>query len=154
MSQYEKTKSEIEHWFFVTYFNDWVAVGKGESDEGPEFILKYWSTPMFVTGALGTGWLTKGEDVVGLLLKNHIPLQEAGYTHTVVPDKKVVAYNEMGGSIESIWSRRSADETEIQRMAVHFDVAKIDDKWMVVGIQGKFTDAAVDKDSLELAWKG
>ena len=73
------------------------------------------------------------------------------------PNKKSGAeyavLNKNGGAIEVIWSRRAANETEIQRYVVHFEVARIDGVWKVVGIQSRNTDVAYDKDSIENAWQ-
>ena len=86
--------------------------------------------------------------VAAFLEFNHAALREAGYTHTVVPDRRVFVYSVVGAAIEVIWSRRSADETEIQRWATHFEVAKSEEGWRVVGIQATATDA----DSLDDVW--
>jgi len=145
---------EIRHWFFDVYFNHWVEVGNGTRDEGPEFVLAYWGTPMYVTvdDPLIAAWLLTDEDVVGFLVMQHTLLKEAGYSHTNVPDQKISVYNANGGAIEVIWSRRAADDTEIQRYAVRFDVARMDGVWKVVGTQARATDVATDQDSVERAW--
>lgn len=146
--------AELEHWFFEDYFNRWVDVAAGRRDEGPEFVLNYWGTPMFVTNdqpAMSL-WLPTGEDILKFLGIQHQVLMAAGYTHTHVPDRKVRAYNPLGGAIEVIWSRRAADETEIQRFVVHFECAKMDGVWKVVGIHNRTTDASKDRDSIDQAW--
>ena len=79
---------------------------------------------------------------------NRAPLKAAGYTHTVVPDSRVFVYNIVGAAVEVIWSRRRADDSEIQRWAVHFEVAKSDQGWRVVGIQS----TATDTDTLSEIW--
>ncbi len=150
----KEVEAEINHWFFDVYLRHWVAVGKGERDEGPEFILQYWGTPMYATNdkpefAL---WLNTDEQVVKFLTMQHQLLQEAGYSHTEVPDKSVRAYNSSGGAIEVIWSRRSSDNTEIQRFVVHFEVVKFGDTWKVVGVQSRGSDASKDGNTLEGAW--
>ena len=40
-----------------------------------------------------------------------------------------------GAAIDAIWSRRATDDTEIQRTAVHFELARNQDGWRIVGIQ-------------------
>ncbi|WOE74677.1 DUF6841 family protein [Alterisphingorhabdus coralli] len=145
---------ELEHWFFEVYFNHWVEVGAGKRKDGPEFILEYWGTPMFVTNdqpALAL-WLLDGEDVIQFLAVQHEMLKAGGYSHTHVPDRKVRAYNNTGGAIEVIWSRRAPDESEIQRFVVHFECAKFDGKWKVVGVHSRATDAALDGDTIDGAW--
>lgn len=146
--------AELEAWFFEDYFNRWVDVAAGRRDEGPEFVLNYWGTPMYVTAdqpAMGL-WLLTGEEILKFLGIQHQILMANGYTHTHVPDRKVRAYNPLGGAIEVIWSRRAEDETEIQRFVVHFECAKINGVWKVVGLHNRTTDAAKDGDSIDKAW--
>jgi flavin reductase (DIM6/NTAB) family NADH-FMN oxidoreductase RutF len=40
----------------------------------------------------------------------------------VVPDRKVTVYNINGAAIDVIWSRRRADETEIERVVIYFEL--------------------------------
>lgn len=147
-------EAELEHWFFEVYFNHWVEVGNGVRDEGPEFVLQYWGTPMYVTvdDPDIAAWLMSDQDIVDFLVMQHTLLKEAGYTHTEVPDKRIFVYNKSGGAIEVIWSRRAADETEIQRYAVRFDVAKLDGVWKVVGTQARKTSVEHDQNSIDKAW--
>ena len=153
-SMLTRTKAEIEQWFFDTYFNHWVAVGSGQRDEGPEFVLQYWGVPMYATvdDPQMAMWMLTGEQVVEFLVLQHTLLKEAGYSHTTVPDKRVFVYNHNGGAIDVIWSRRASDETEIQRYVAHFEVMRIDGVWKVVGVQTRKTDASKDNDSIDTAW--
>lgn len=150
----ETTEAEISSWFFDVYIPTWVAVGNGELDRGPEFVLDFWSTPMFVTGdepymAL---WLTEDSHVVEFLAMQHRFLKAKGFTHTHVPDSKVRAYNGLGGAVEVIWSRRAADNSEIQRYVVHFEVAKMNGTWKIIGGHTRTTDAEKDGDTIDGAW--
>ena len=66
-----------------------------------------------------------------------------------MPDQKVTVYHDNGAAIEVIWSRRRGDGTEIERLAVHFEVARgatVDGG--VVGIQATPTTS----DSLDSVW--
>ena len=147
-------KQDLTHWFFDIYLNHWVEVGNGIRNEGHEFILKYWGTPMFVTADepdMAT-WLNTDEEVIGFLKMNHDILQASGYTHTVIPDKEVTVYNKNGGSVKAILSRRAADEREIHRIAVHYQIARMKGVWKVVGIQGKATTVEQDDNSLAGVW--
>ena len=139
------TRAEVTAWFFEDYLPRWVAAGAGTSAEGPEFILNYWSTPMHVTGLDQSFWCLDDASLLGLLELNYAPLRESGYSRTVVPDRRIFVYSEVGAAIEVILSRRRADESEIQRAATHFEVAKSEQRWRVVGIQS----AATSADSLE-----
>jgi len=147
-------EEEVRHWFFDIYFNHWVDVGAGRRDEGPEFVLQYWGTPMFVTNddpAIAM-WTTEGQQIVDFLVMQQEILMAAGYDHTEVPDKKIFVYNANGAAIEVIWSRQAADNTEIQRLVVHFEVARMDGVWKVVGIQSRMTDKALDRNTIDGAW--
>ena len=93
-------------------------------------------------------WLTEDEQVIEFLKYNQEPLQKEGYSHTVIPDRSVRMYNEHGGAIEVIWSRRRADESEIEKVVVHWEIARLEERWKVLGIQAKFTS----KDTLAEAW--
>lgn len=152
---YEKIKAEVHEWFFETYFNHWVEVGNGVRKEGPEFILQYWGTPMYATvdNPPTAIWMLKGEEIVQFLVMQHTALKAAGYTHTHVPDKKVFVYNPNGAAVEVIWSRRAADETEVQRYVVHFECIKYEGIWKVVGCQVRNTSSSKDQDSIEKAWE-
>jgi hypothetical protein len=47
-----------------------------------------------------------------------------------------------------IWSRCRADDTEIERLAVHFELARRSAGWRMVSIQSAPTTA----QSLQMAW--
>jgi hypothetical protein len=142
------TQAEVTAWFFEDYLPRWVAAGSRTSGEGPEFILNYWDTPMHVTGLDQSFWCLDDKSVLGFLDLNYAPLRESGYSHTVVPDRRVFVYSKVGAAIEVIWSRRCVDDSEIQRWATHFEVAKSDQGWRVVGVQA----TATAEDSLEAVW--
>ncbi|MFE6925624.1 hypothetical protein ACFVAV_31745 [Nocardia sp. NPDC057663] len=139
---------EVQNWFFEDYLPRWVAVAAGLSPDGPEFIHDYWGTPMHVAASGQSLWCMDNASVLAFLEINHAPLRDSGYTHTVVPDRRVTVYHPAGASIEVIWSRRRADESEVQRLAVHFEVAKSGAGWRVVGIQATDTD----KNTLAETW--
>lgn len=147
-------EEEVRHWFFDIYFNHWVDVGAGRRDEGPEFVLEYWGTPLFVTHDEPeiAMWAMEGQQIVDYLVMQHKILMAAGYDHTDIPEQKVFVYNQNGASIEVIWSRQASDNTEIQRIVVHFEVARIGGIWKVVGIQSRMTDRSKDENSIAKAW--
>jgi hypothetical protein len=142
------TRAEVTAWFFEDYLPRWVAVAAGKSAEGPEFILNYWDTPMHVTGLDQSFWCLDDRSVLDFLELNHAPLRESGYSHTVVPDRRVIVYSSVGAAIEVIWSRRRADESEIERWAVHFELAKSEHGWRAVGVQS----TVASSNSLETIW--
>jgi hypothetical protein len=134
-----EARREVTRWFFEDYLPRWVAVAAGTSPVGLEFILGYWDTPLHVTGQGQAFWCLDDASVVDFLNLSQAPLRESGYSHTTVLDRRVLAYNGVGAAIEVIFSRRRADETEVQRQAVHFEVAKSTQGWRVVGIQSVAT---------------
>jgi len=139
---------EVTSWFFDDYLATWIAVGAGTIQRGPEFILDYWSAPLHWSDEDVNRWFLDGPDVVGSLQQLHGRLRDAGYAHTAVPDWRVRAYHDDGAAIEVIWSRQRADGSEIERIAVHFEVARGSEGWRIVGIQAVSTTS----DSLESVW--
>jgi hypothetical protein len=146
--QIERTRAEVTAWFFEDYLPRWVAAANGTSGEGPEFIHGYWGTPMHVTALDQAFWCLDEEAVLNFLELNQASLRDTGYDHTVVPDRRVIVYNPVGAAIEVIWSRRRADESEVQRWASHFELGKSEDGWRVIGVQS----SATDKATLAEAW--
>ncbi|MFJ6727145.1 hypothetical protein ACIQPQ_19795 [Streptomyces sp. NPDC091281] len=139
---------EVTAWFFDDYIPTWVGIGSGTSSDGPETILRYWGRPLHVASAVFNQWLLTPEEVIGFLELNHAPLREGGYTHTVVPDRQVTLYGRNAASVDVIWSRRRADESEIERWAVHFEVRRTQEGWRMVSIVGEETT----KDALAEIW--
>jgi hypothetical protein len=138
----------VTRWFFDDYLPLWIGVGSGTIARGPEFILDYWDVPLHYCTPDGGKWLLDGAAVVGLLARNHRRLRTQGYTHTAVPDRQVTVYHAAGAAIDVIWSRCRADDSEIERLAVHFEVARGSAGWRAVGIQ----EAPTRADSLNTAW--
>jgi hypothetical protein len=140
----------VTRWFFDDYLPLWVGVGSGTIAKGPEFILDYWGVPLHHCTPDGGTWLHDAAAVVGLLERNHLRLRTRGYSYTAVPDRNVTVYHDAGAAIEVIWSRCRADDSEIERLAVHFEVARGSAGWRAVGIQTAPTTA----NSLDAAWRG
>lgn len=148
----EETERELNSWFFDTYFNHWVGVGSGRIQEGPEFILNYWGTPLFFSTPAGSYWQLTDEEIVAGLASSHETLRSLGYTYTHVPDREITVHHQNGGAIDAIWSRRAADNTEVQRLVVRFEVARMNGTWKVVGIYADQTTVEKDNNTLEGAW--
>ena len=138
--------SEVTRWFF---FDDLpVGVGNGPSNTGAEFILEFWGVPLYDYDPEGGLWALNGDAVTGLLEVTHTRLKANGHAYTEVIDRSVRAYHDNGAAIEVIWSRRRADDTEIERLAAHFEVIRTKNGWRVAGIQHRPTHA----DTLSEAW--
>jgi hypothetical protein len=146
----EAATAEVAEWFFDDYLPTWVSVGNEAIDMGPEFILNYWGVPLYKYHPDGGQWALDADSVVGLLNTTHTRLRTNGYAYTDVVDRAVRAYHRNGAAIEVIWSRRRADDTEIERLAVHFEVIRTESGWRVAGIQLQPTCA----DVLTQAWAG
>jgi hypothetical protein len=146
----EAATAEVAEWFFDDYLPTWVSVGNEAIDMGPEFILNYWGVPLYKYHPDGGQWALDADSVVGLLNTTHTRLRTNGYAYTDVVDRAVRAYHRNGAAIEVIWSRRRADDTEIERLAVHFEVIRTESGWRVAGIQLQPTRA----DVLSQAWAG
>jgi hypothetical protein len=141
-------REDVSHWFFGRYLPAWVGVGNGTSDLHPEFILEYWGVPMHHCMPNLSVWLMDAGAVVDFLNRRHHDLRTRGYFYTAVPDRKVIVYHSRGAAIEVIWSRCRADGSEIERLAVHFELARELGGWRIVAIQAAPTHA----DNLQAAW--
>ncbi|MEJ2800797.1 hypothetical protein WAE61_02860 [Comamonadaceae bacterium PP-2] len=139
---------EMSAWFFETYLPMWIKLG-ADVRSGVDEILGFWGTPLHAASVNMTKCLMTGDEVIGLLRANQDPLQAENYTHTVVLDRQVKGYNQNAGSIDVIWSRRRADETEIERRAVHFEIHRTAQGWRVVAIASLLSDGV----SLDEIWE-
>jgi hypothetical protein len=144
----QRTTTEVTEWFFNEYLPTWVGVGSGAIDRGPDFILDYWGVPLYDCHPDGGDWALDGDTVTGWLDATHTRLKANGFTRTEVMDQVVRAYHRNGAAIEVIWSRRRADDSEIERLAVHFEVIRTDKGWRIAGFQRRQTHA----DTLPEAW--
>jgi hypothetical protein len=145
---HSSVRDEVAHWFFEDYLSTWVGVGAGTIERGPEFILDYWGVPLHWGADPSSRWLLDAPTVVGFLQQLQARLRSEGYAYTAVPDQRVAVYHRDGAAVEVIWSRRRADDSEIERLAAHFEVARGPEGWRIVGIQAIPTAS----DTLDNAW--
>ncbi|BCN40388.1 hypothetical protein ALDI51_37070 [Alicycliphilus denitrificans] len=145
---YQNLHAEIADWFFNDYLPAWITAGAGTSGDDSSFIAKYWGHPLHISSDAFCGCKQTGQEVVDFLHAMHVRLRGEGYTHTLVPDKRVKVLSRRGGCIEVIWSRCRADGSEIERILVHFHVVKREMGWRVLAYQSTKTTA----NSLEEAW--
>ncbi|MFJ4467757.1 hypothetical protein ACIP2X_09830 [Streptomyces sp. NPDC089424] len=138
---------EARGWFFDAYFPAWVAAARDAATD-PRSVLDYWRPPLHVSSddldpaRARYHWCPDPESVLSYLAARQAPLKAVGYTHTEVPDCRVTAYSSRAVGIDAIWSRRAADEREIERVAVHFEVRRDDSgSWHMIAIAGHPTEA-------------
>jgi hypothetical protein len=148
MKLHSSVSDEVKHWFFEDYLPTWVGVGAGTIARGPEFILDYWGAPLHWGADPASQWLLDGPAVVRFLQQLQARLQKQGYAYTAVPDQRVNVYHRDGAAVEVIWSRRRADDSEIERLAVHFELGRGPAGWRIVGIQAVPTTS----ETLNQAW--
>jgi hypothetical protein len=139
---------EINQWFFERYLPTWESIGNSES-RNPKEILDYWNVPMHAASIHVNAWLLTERDVLGRLGDDHEPLRSAGYAHTNVVDRRTVVYNDNAGSVDVIWSRCRHDNTEIERIAAHFEIDRTGNGWRIIG----FASAPTAKSSLQAIWR-
>ena len=142
-------RDEVEHRFFQDYLPTWVGVGAGTIERGPEFILDYWRAPLHWGADPASQWLVDAPTVVGFPQQLQTRLRAEGCDYTEVPDQRVAVYHRDGAAVEVIWSRRRADDSEIERLAAHFELARGPDGWRSVGIQAVPTAS----DTLNSVWQ-
>jgi hypothetical protein len=137
-----KTYTEITSWFFGDYLPRYITAVETTTD--PSFIAGYWAAPLWIGTDDGPVTLAATPaDVTASFKITFDRLQAAGYTHTTVLDRRVVVFNKNGGAIDVIWSRRRADESEIERLAVHFVIARRADGLRAVAIETTFTGSGM-----------
>ena len=141
-------RDEVTRWFFDDYLTTWIGVGAGTIARGPEFILDYWGVPLHWGEEDGSHWILDGPAVVGHLQQLQTRLRDEGYAHTAVPDRNVRVYHRDGAAIEVIWSRCRADGTEIERLAVHFEIGRGTAGWRILGVAATPTSGS----SLDAVW--
>jgi len=139
---------EVARWFFDDYLPTWVGVAAGTIARGPEFILDYWSAPLYFSSQQGGQCFPDAPAVVQFLEDMQSRLRAQGYGYTDVPDQKVTVYSEAGAAVEVIWSRRRTDGSEIERLAAHFELSRGPQGWRIVAVQSLSTTA----DTLNAAW--
>ncbi|MFE2541688.1 hypothetical protein OG937_45580 [Streptomyces sp. NBC_00510] len=137
---------EARDWFFNQYLPAWTAVAADPSAD-PRVVLNFWVPPLSVSrddpdpARALYDWCPDPDSVLVYLAAQQEPLRAAGYTHTDVPDSRVTAYSSHSAGIDVIWSRRRADNTEIERLAVHFEVRRHDSgTWRIIAIASHPTD--------------
>jgi hypothetical protein len=143
----DEAYTEFDGWFTDQYMPAFISAVGGASD--PTFISGYWGSPLWVGNDLGPITLAAtDEDVVRAFTAMTSRLHAAGYADSVVLDRRTVVFNKDGAAIDSLWSRRRGDGSEIERVAVHFVVARRTDGIRVVTFETHATDA----EKLDEVW--
>jgi len=116
-------------WFFDEVMPLWDAALIG--DAGPEALADLCAAPMVVSTCDAVVQAPDRAAVARLLETHILSLRLADNDHVLLPDCRVTAYSPVAGSIDVIWSHRHADGEEFLRLAVHYDLARIDDAWRI-----------------------
>jgi hypothetical protein len=139
--------AEFSDWFSNEYKPAFIEAVRGATD--PTFISNYWGSPLWVGNDMGPVTLAETDaDVVRAFTAMTTRLHTAGYADSIVLDRRIVVYNEDGAAIDSLWSRTRADGSEIERVAVHFVVARRSDGIRVIAFETHASDAL----TLDEAW--
>ena len=140
-------RDEVTQWFFDDYLTTWIGVGAGTIARGPEFILDYWGVPLH-WGEDDNHWLLDAPAVVSYLQELQTRLRDEAMPTPRYPDHRVRVYHRDGAAIEVIWSRCRADGSEIERLAVHFEIGRGPAGWRILGVQAVPTSSS----SLDAVW--
>jgi hypothetical protein len=133
--------TEITKWFFEDYLQRYITAVDSSGDHS--FIAEYWGAPLWIGTDAGPATVfATSEEITAWFKATFDRLQAADYSHTAVLDRRVVVFNRHGAAIEVIWSRRHGDESEIERLAVHFIIARRAEGLRIVAIQTTSTNAA------------
>lgn len=135
----EQVEAELTRWFFGDYLGMWVDIGKGKAE--PSAVLSYWGAPLHAAAVVQTRWLKDSDEVLLHVAKTQKPLKEQNYDHTIVLDHRVTVYNASAASIDAIWSRRRIDESQIERVASHFEIHMTENGWRVVAMANRPTES-------------
>jgi hypothetical protein len=143
----DEAYTEFSHWFTDQYMPAFITAVKGASDAAS--ISDYWGSPLWVGNDLGPITLAEtDDDVVRAFTAMTSRLHAAGYADSIVLDRRTVVFNKDGAAIDSLWSRRRGDGSEIERVAVHFVVARRANGICVVTFETHATDA----ETLDGVW--
>lgn len=147
-------REELRKWFFDGYLPHGIALLNGDDPGGADAFLQYWGRPLFFCSDVTnvSAWLMTDEEVRATVQRMNDTLLARGYRNTIVPDSRIFVYNANGGAVEVIWSRQDGDGREVQRVAVHFHMGRVDGQWRYVSIQSRTTTPEVDGGALEGAW--
>jgi pimeloyl-ACP methyl ester carboxylesterase len=138
-SNLDKTAEEFEEWFFTHYVETWIAVCSGSAE--PENMLQYWGAPLHAAAMVRTQWLMSESDVLAQIRATQAPLKASGYRTTKILDRRVTIYNQSAACVDALWSRKGAEDQELQRVATHFEVHRTENGWRVVAMANTLTDA-------------
>jgi len=131
---------EFDNWFTSEYMPAFIQAVGGGSD--PAFISNYWGSPLWVGNDSGPVTLAEtDEDVVRAFTAMTSRLHAAGYADSIVLDRRIVIFNNDGAAVDSLWSRRRGDGSEIERTAVHFALARRADGIRIVTFETHATTA-------------
>ncbi|MGN6407285.1 MAG: DUF6841 family protein [Curtobacterium sp.] len=134
-----ETTTELTEWFFDDYLPAWTAAALRND---PGFIDEYWASPLWVGDDRGPATLMPDDDAVRRWVSGTFArLRNEDYVRTEVLDQRVVASTGHGGTVDVLWARVRPDDSEIERLAVHFTVVRTGEGLRAVAIQAHAVDA-------------
>ncbi|MGZ8178610.1 DUF6841 family protein [Williamsia sp. SKLECPSW1] len=141
------TEAELLHWFFDEVLPRWDAIASGTSEHGDVGILTGFSAPSLLLATCDGNVRALAPHRVRRLVESQmLVMRIEDVSHILVPDSRVVAYGPASGALDILWSPRRTDGSELIRLAVHYDIARIDDAWRITAVHVVMTDAATLAD--------
>lgn len=138
---------EFDSWLTAEYEPAFTAAVGGA--DVSEFIRRFWGTPVWVGNDRGLATLVRTDEEMARTFAVTVSrLKAANHDESVILDKRIVVFNEDGAGVDSLWSRRRRDGSEIERTAVHFTLARRPAGIRIVTFETHGTDAT----NLQAAW--
>lgn len=132
------TEAEMVRWFFEVVLPRWDAAIAGSVR--PAAIADLCAAPMVVATCDRIVRASDHADMTRIVAANVESLRPAGIDHVLAPDCRVTAYSPRTGAVDVLWSLRTADGSEIMRLAGRYDIAHLDGQWRVTAAHVMPTD--------------
>ncbi len=143
--------------FYDSYSAAYVEVIAGRPTADEYFYRKYYSIPLYVNEAESgdadasgkrSRWLLTDSDIHDFLLAGRETLEARDYHHSNILDRVIRVLNGNRVNLEIVVSRRRADDTEVERWAVGYGIAKFEAGWRIIDIYTTITAA----DTVAATW--
>lgn len=108
----------VDEWFGA-YLSDFVALGRGDTDDVRRLLLHY-DVPLLLSTDAGTMALTDEAQVLAMARQQVDGMRAAGYDRTEELDATTVVLNGSCASHRARFARLRADGSEISRLEVTY----------------------------------